>query len=255
MIPIAGSAYTYAYATLGELVAWMIGWDLILEYAVGSMTVAIGWSGYMQRPPGRLRHHACRSAIGAAPPAGIINLPARAHRAADHGAAGRRRPRVGALQRGDGRDQAASPCCSSSPSASPTSSRRTGSRSRRTAGRASWRRPRSCSSPTSASTPSRRPRKRRKNPQRDLPIGIIASLVICTVLVSRRRPGAERHRPGRAVPLARRRAAGRADGRPGGVDQVPQRAGGVRARVHQPGLGRGPRVGRRGGGHHARCCS
>jgi APA family basic amino acid/polyamine antiporter len=49
MIPISGSAYTYAYATLGELVAWMIGWDLILEYAVGSMTVAIGWSGYMQK--------------------------------------------------------------------------------------------------------------------------------------------------------------------------------------------------------------
>jgi APA family basic amino acid/polyamine antiporter len=49
MIPISGSAYTYAYATLGEVVAWMIGWDLILEYAVGSMTVAIGWSGYFQR--------------------------------------------------------------------------------------------------------------------------------------------------------------------------------------------------------------
>ena len=49
MIPVAGSAYTYAYATLGEVVAWMIGWDLILEYAVGSMTVAIGWSGYFQR--------------------------------------------------------------------------------------------------------------------------------------------------------------------------------------------------------------
>jgi APA family basic amino acid/polyamine antiporter len=49
MIPIAGSAYTYAYATLGEIFAWMIGWDLILEYAVGSMTVAIGWSGYFQR--------------------------------------------------------------------------------------------------------------------------------------------------------------------------------------------------------------
>ena len=49
MIPIAGSAYTYAYATLGEIVAWMIGWDLILEYAVGSMTVAVGWSGYFQR--------------------------------------------------------------------------------------------------------------------------------------------------------------------------------------------------------------
>ena len=49
MIPIAGSAYTYSYATLGEIFAWMIGWDLILEYAVGSMTVAVGWSGYFQR--------------------------------------------------------------------------------------------------------------------------------------------------------------------------------------------------------------
>jgi APA family basic amino acid/polyamine antiporter len=49
MIPIAGSAYTYAYATLGEVIAWVIGWDLILEYAVGSMTVAVGWSGYFQR--------------------------------------------------------------------------------------------------------------------------------------------------------------------------------------------------------------
>jgi APA family basic amino acid/polyamine antiporter len=45
-IPIAGSSYTYAYATLGELVAWIIGWDLILEYALGATTVAIGWSGY-----------------------------------------------------------------------------------------------------------------------------------------------------------------------------------------------------------------
>ena len=46
-IPISGSAYTYAYATLGELIAWIIGWDLILEYAVGAITVAIGWSGYV----------------------------------------------------------------------------------------------------------------------------------------------------------------------------------------------------------------
>jgi APA family basic amino acid/polyamine antiporter len=46
-VPIAGSAYTYAYATMGELVAWIIGWDLILEYALGSATVAIGWSGYV----------------------------------------------------------------------------------------------------------------------------------------------------------------------------------------------------------------
>src|SRR5262245_36801938 len=46
MIPISGSAYTYSYATLGELVAWVIGWDLILEYAVGNMAVAASWSGY-----------------------------------------------------------------------------------------------------------------------------------------------------------------------------------------------------------------
>jgi APA family basic amino acid/polyamine antiporter len=46
MIPEAGSAYTYAYATLGELVAWIIGWDLILEYAVGNIAVAVAWSGY-----------------------------------------------------------------------------------------------------------------------------------------------------------------------------------------------------------------
>lgn len=47
MIPIAGSAYTYGYATLGEFIAWIIGWDLILEYSVGSATVAVGWSGYV----------------------------------------------------------------------------------------------------------------------------------------------------------------------------------------------------------------
>src|SRR5207248_786405 len=46
MIPVSGSAYTYSYATLGEIIAWIIGWDLILEYAVGNMAVAVGWSGY-----------------------------------------------------------------------------------------------------------------------------------------------------------------------------------------------------------------
>lgn len=46
-VPIAGSAYTYSYATLGELIAWIIGWDLILEYAVGAAAVSIGWSGYV----------------------------------------------------------------------------------------------------------------------------------------------------------------------------------------------------------------
>ncbi|HEY4681657.1 MAG TPA: amino acid permease [Candidatus Acidoferrales bacterium] len=47
MIPIAGSAYTYSYATMGEFLAWIIGWDLILEYSLGAATVAVGWSGYV----------------------------------------------------------------------------------------------------------------------------------------------------------------------------------------------------------------
>src|SRR5207344_597207 len=49
MIPIAGSAYTYSYATMGELMAWIIGWDLVLEYAVGAATVAIAWSEYFNK--------------------------------------------------------------------------------------------------------------------------------------------------------------------------------------------------------------
>ncbi|MBF8300834.1 MAG: amino acid permease-associated region [Acidobacteria bacterium] len=78
MIPIAGSAYTYAYATLGEVFAWMIGWDLILEYAVGSMTVAIGWSGYFQRILAGfgLQLPAWMAAAPAAAPGAVINLPA-----------------------------------------------------------------------------------------------------------------------------------------------------------------------------------
>src|SRR5215210_6098203 len=48
MAPVAGSAYTYAYTTMGELFAWIIGWDLVLEYAVGASTVANGWSSYFQ---------------------------------------------------------------------------------------------------------------------------------------------------------------------------------------------------------------
>src|SRR6266699_3745136 len=47
LVPMAGSAYTYGYATLGEVFAWIIGWDLVLEYALGAVTVAIGWSGYV----------------------------------------------------------------------------------------------------------------------------------------------------------------------------------------------------------------
>src|SRR5437588_5190767 len=47
LVPMSGSAYTYGYATLGEIFAWIIGWDLALEYAVGAITVAVGWSGYV----------------------------------------------------------------------------------------------------------------------------------------------------------------------------------------------------------------
>src|ERR687894_1678597 len=49
MVPISGSAYTYAYASLGEFVAWIIGWDLIIEYAIGNVAVAISWAGYFRR--------------------------------------------------------------------------------------------------------------------------------------------------------------------------------------------------------------
>jgi APA family basic amino acid/polyamine antiporter len=79
MIPISGSAYTYAYATLGEIFAWMIGWDLILEYAVGSMTVAVGWSGYFQRILAGF-NYPLPAWMSAAPATGVegalINLPA-----------------------------------------------------------------------------------------------------------------------------------------------------------------------------------
>ena len=81
MIPLAGSAYTYAYATLGELFAWIIGWDLILEYAFGAATVASGWSGYFNSflqdfgihiprssPPPRVPRLACSTGVGKGTP-------------------------------------------------------------------------------------------------------------------------------------------------------------------------------------------
>ncbi|MCC6317840.1 MAG: amino acid permease [Gemmatimonadaceae bacterium] len=67
MIPIAGSAYTYGYATLGELVAWIIGWDLILEYLFAASTVAVGWSGYFTS--------FMRDYVGVNMPAALTNAP------------------------------------------------------------------------------------------------------------------------------------------------------------------------------------
>jgi len=78
MIPVAGSAYSYSYATMGELVGWIIGWDLILEYAVGAAAVAVGWAGYLRVILDGVGLHlplAFTSAPGSAPGA-IMNLPA-----------------------------------------------------------------------------------------------------------------------------------------------------------------------------------
>ena len=82
MIPIAGSAYTYSYATMGEVVAWIIGWDLVLEYAVGAATVAIAWSEYLNKLienfgisiPYEYCHSPFQTSMDGVQ--GIINLPA-----------------------------------------------------------------------------------------------------------------------------------------------------------------------------------
>ena len=79
MIPIAGSAYTYAYTTMGELVAWIIGWALILEYALGAATVSIAWSEYLNNLlGGAIPYNLCHSPFesSAAGAHGLINLPA-----------------------------------------------------------------------------------------------------------------------------------------------------------------------------------
>ena len=76
MIPIAGSAYPYAYATMGELLAWIIGWDLVLEYAVGAATVSVSWSKYLVRLLGTFGL-ALPSGLTMSPfEGGIVNLPA-----------------------------------------------------------------------------------------------------------------------------------------------------------------------------------
>lgn len=78
-VPISGSAYTYSYAVLGEFVAWIIGWDLVLEYGVGAGAVAIGWSGYLTDFLKSSFGWALPTAITASPfntPSGVVNLPA-----------------------------------------------------------------------------------------------------------------------------------------------------------------------------------
>lgn len=88
-VPIAGSAYAYSYATMGEFVAWIIGWDLVLEYALGAVTVAVGWSGYVVSFLGKTLGVHIPEAFAAAPykydiatgavtkiPGAVVNLPA-----------------------------------------------------------------------------------------------------------------------------------------------------------------------------------
>ena len=112
MIPVAGSAYTYGYATMGEFVAWIIGWDLILEYMVGACLVSIGWSAYLVNlidhllePFGlKLPPHAwCADAVGRRPR--HRQPPVRADRRHPHLAAGARDPRELEGQPRHGRDQ------------------------------------------------------------------------------------------------------------------------------------------------------
>jgi APA family basic amino acid/polyamine antiporter len=82
MIPVSGSAYTYSYATMGELVAWIIGWDLVLEYALGAATVSIAWSEYLNKLLGyfntQIPYEWCHSPfeVSTAGIHGIMNIPA-----------------------------------------------------------------------------------------------------------------------------------------------------------------------------------
>ncbi|MCD6010565.1 MAG: amino acid permease [Flavipsychrobacter sp.] len=76
MIPVAGSAYTYSYATMGEFIAWVIGWDLVLEYAVGAATVSISWSRYLVKFLGYFDIHLGPEFTSSPFDGGIINVPA-----------------------------------------------------------------------------------------------------------------------------------------------------------------------------------
>ncbi len=210
MVPVAGSAYTYAYATLGELFAWIIGWDLVLEYAVGSATVANGWSGYFQSVLAKIRDPASRTASAESPwrydaaTGGFVDdrhrsstcRPCSSSRSSRSilvkGISGERQ-----LQRRHGADQGGGGAVRDRASAPSTSTRPTGTRSRPTAGRGISFFGIHVAGQTDAggdpvgmlagaaiiffayigfdsvSTHA----EEAKNPQRDVPIGIIASLL------------------------------------------------------------------------------
>ncbi len=211
-VPVAGSAYTYSYATMGELVAWIIGWDLVLEYAAGAATVGVGWSGHLVdlfsnfgiTLPANLTNAPttwCTAANVAQHVAGcahtglnltgaILNLPAVVIVAVDVHDPGHRHQGIGHGQQlhrdPQGRDRAADR--RRRPGAHHT--RPTGIRSFRptpaagapTAGPACCAARGWSSSPTSASTPSAPPRRNRRIPSATCRSASSASLVICTLL-------------------------------------------------------------------------
>ena len=199
MIPIAGSAYTYTYATLGELVAWIIGWDLILEYAFSNMSVSVGFAAHIEALLEWFGVHFPLKWIspaylptGTAGPVGEGPLPARVALRVQHsgvpggdgayGDPGAGDPRVGAHQQhhGAGEDRRDPGIYLRRPPA--LSSRSTGIRSCPTAGRGCSRAGRSSSSRISGSIRCRRRPRSARRPQRDLPFGILSTLVACTLL-------------------------------------------------------------------------
>ena len=216
MIPQAGSAYAYSYATLGELIAWIIGWDLILEYAVGNIAVAIAWSGYFNSLLIRLRHrpaglpdarlpHGAPQLRPGSPRAAADGAAHRRHpdpaqhaggadRAGDHLAALHRRPRERARQQHHGRGQAdrarglrrARARCTSTP---PTTRR-----SRRTAGRGIHQGAAIVFFAYIGFDAISTAAEETKNPQRNMPIGILGGLAICTAHLRHRRHRGDRAR-------------------------------------------------------------
>jgi APA family basic amino acid/polyamine antiporter len=186
MVPVAGSAYTYAYATVGEIFAWIIGWDLILEYALSTATVAVGWSGYfVSLTPRSGSHHS----------AGAVDAAVQRARDPDRD---RRRPRlliVGIKESPDANTVlvaikslvlvvfvVAGASYVKRANLTPFIPRIPG-RSGASGGAASCAAPASCSSPTSASTRCPTAAQEAKNPARDMPVGILGSLGICTVML------------------------------------------------------------------------
>ena len=109
MAPVAGSAYTYAYTTLGEIFAWIIGWDLILEYAMGCATVASAWSGYLNEFLLAISHNRLQiprqllsdpfTKVDGLTAAAVVQLAVGVHHDFGHGGAGVGHPRERTDQR------------------------------------------------------------------------------------------------------------------------------------------------------------